>query len=73
MEELPPRDPDKLYENCESIYDHFRPIADEIKETPEEKKKGIVKLSERLHSDCAKEGGNIYRLISRDGGFREQK
>lgn len=73
MEDLPPRDEDKLYEKCEMIYDHFRPIADEVKESPEMKKQGIVKLSERLHSDCANEGGHIYRLISRDGSFREQK
>ena len=73
IEDLPPTNANRLYSNCERLYEHFRPIADLVRASPEAKKNGVVVISERLHSDCANEGGNIYRLISRDSSFREQR
>ncbi len=71
MEKNPPRY-DNFYDRCDGLYRHLRPIADSVDETTVEKKQGIVKLSERLHSDCAKEGGDIYKIITLDAKHREQ-
>ena len=71
IEKNPPHFPD-FYERCGKLYAHLRPIADSVDATAGEKKKGIFQLSENLHGRCAKDGRNIYRIITADVKFREQ-
>jgi len=65
-----PEGEERFYGDCSELYDHLRPLADEVQESVADKKAGVEKLSTRLHRFSAESGGWIHRTISRDDKFR---